>query len=90
MTLATSACAADGRQVRSRVPLVYPEIAKRLKIEGSVTIEATVDADGKVSAVRTLRGNRELAPAAEDAVRKWRFLPAPDESTVVLEINFAL
>ncbi len=71
-------------------PTRLPEIARRLKIEGSVIIQATVDPDGKVSGVRSLRGNQTLAPSAEDAVRKWRFLPAPDQSTVVLEINFTL
>jgi len=35
-------------------------------------------------------GNHALSPAAEDAVRKWRFLPAPDQSTVTVDINFAL
>jgi TonB family protein len=89
MALAIPACAAGARPVKSRVPPVYAEIAKRLRIEGSVSVEATVDFFGKVSDVKTLSGNHALAASAEDAVRKWRFLSAPDHSTVLVEINFA-
>jgi outer membrane biosynthesis protein TonB len=30
-----------------------------------------------------------LSAAAEDAVRKWRFEPGPDTSTVEVALNFA-
>src|SRR5271157_4674546 len=82
LALAMPARAADVRAVKSRVPPVYPEIAKRMKIDGSVKVEVTVDADGKVSDVKTVSGNRVLSSAAEDAVRKWRFEPGPGQSTV--------
>jgi TonB family protein len=88
--LAVPAIAAETRGVKTRVSPVYPEIAQRLRIEGTVRIEATVDPDGKVIDVKTVSGNHSLAPAAEDAVRKWRFLPGPDQSIVTVEINFAL
>jgi len=90
VTLAIPARAADDRAVKTRTAPVYPEIAKRMKITGVVKVAATVDPDGKVSDVKTLSGNRALSPAAEDAVRKWRFAPAPDQSTVNVEINFTL
>jgi TonB family protein len=72
------------------VPPVYPELAKRMKIAGVVEIEAKVDADGKVSEVKTITGNRALAPAAEDAVRKWKFSSGSGEATVQVDVNFAL
>jgi TonB family protein len=82
--------AAEARAVKSRVAPLYPEIAKRMKITGVVKLEATVEADGKVSDVKTISGNHALSTAAEDAVRKWRFVPADSQSTVEVEINFAL
>jgi TonB family protein len=88
--LALSAHAADDRAVKSKVPPVYPELAKRMKITGVVKVEATVDAEGKVTDVKTLNGSHTLAPAAEDAVRKWRFVPGPGTSTVDVDINFAM
>ena len=84
-----SAHAAD-RAIKSRVPPVYPDIAKRMKIMGAVKIEATVDATGNVTAVKTLEGNHMLSSAAEDAVRKWRFEASTDVSTVEVTLNFQL
>jgi TonB family protein len=90
LALAIPAGAADVRAVKSRVPPVYPEIARRMKIEGAVAMEVKVDADGKVSDVKTLNGNRVLSAAAEEAVRHWRFEPGSGQSTVDVSINFAL
>jgi TonB family protein len=81
--------AADGRAVRSRVAPVYPEIAKRMKITGTVNLEATVDAEGKVTDVKTLNGNSILSPAAEEAVRKWRFAPGDGGEKVTVAILFS-
>jgi TonB family protein len=89
VVLAMPARAADERAIKSRVAPVYPEIAKRLKIGGAVKIEATVDPEGKVRAVKTVSGNRMLSPAAEDAVRKWKFVSGPGDATVSVEVNFA-
>jgi TonB family protein len=82
--------ASDERAVKSRVPPVYPEIAKRMRVGGVVKIEATVDADGKVTDVKTLSGNHVLAEAAEEAVRKWKFVTGPKESIVDVDVNFAV
>jgi TonB family protein len=90
VAMAIPSIAADSRPVKSRVAPVYPEIAKRLRIEGAVKIDATVDPSGKVIDVKTISGPHSLSPAAEDAVRKWRFVPAPDQSTVTVEIVFSL
>jgi TonB family protein len=49
-----------------------------------------VNPDGKVTDVKTLSGNHMLSIAAEDAVRKWRFVPASGQSTVNVSISFAL
>lgn len=89
VTLVLPARAADERAIKSRIAPVYPEIAKRMKIGGVVYLEATVDAEGKVTGVKTLNGNRMLSPAAEDAVRKWKFVPGAPSSTVQVEVNFA-
>lgn len=90
MILAMPARPTDVRAVKSRVSPVYPEIAKRMRIDGSVTIEVKVDADGKVTQVKTISGNRVLSVAAEEAVRKWRFEPGSGQSTVDVSINFDL
>jgi TonB family protein len=82
--------AAEERAVKSRVAPVYPELAKRMRISGTVKLELTVDAEGKVTAVKTLSGNHALSPAAEDAVSKWKFVAASAPSTVDVEVSFSL
>ena len=86
--LSISAGAADERRVKTRVPPVYPEIAKRLHVFGVVKIEAKVDAEGKVRDVKTLSGNHILS--AEDAVRKWKFVTGDGESTVEVDVDFSI
>lgn len=81
---------AEDRAIKSRVAPLYPEIAKRMRIEGVVTMSVTVDAEGKVTDVKTVSGNRTLSIAAEDAVRKWRFAPGAGVATLEVSLNFAL
>ena len=38
--------------------------------------------------VKTLSGNHFLSPAAEEAVRKWRFEPGAGVTTADVEIDF--
>jgi len=82
--------AGDARPIKSRVSPAYPELAKRMRVSGIVRISATVLPDGSVSATKTISGNHMLSGAAEDAVHKWKFVPASDESTVEVDVNFAL
>lgn len=89
-SLAAPGRAADDRAIKTKVSPVYPEIAKRMKIMGTVRVEATVSPDGKVTAVRVVSGNGMLGAAAADAVSKWRYAPADAESTIEIELNFAL
>jgi TonB family protein len=79
---------AEERAVKSRVAPVYPEIAKRMRIGGVVRLEVTVDAEGKVTDVKPVSGNQMLSTAAEEAVRKWRFVPGSEQSTVNVTLNF--
>jgi len=90
VTMAMPARAADDRSVKSRVAPIYPDIAKRMKIEGTVSIQATVDATGKVSEAKSVGGNLILAPAAEDAVRKWVFEAGAGTAKVKVDVNFVL
>jgi TonB family protein len=90
VALAMPARAADERAIKSRVAPIYPEIARRMKIGGAVMVEATVDPEGRVNEVKAVSGNRMLTPAAEDAVRQWKFVSGPSSVRVKVEVNFAL
>ncbi len=81
-------CQAEDRKVQKRVPPVYPELAKRMHVGGVVRVLVTVAPDGTVTEVKTISGNKMLSPAAEDAVKKWKFAAADSESAVNIDISF--
>jgi protein TonB len=53
----------------------YPAIAQQARVEGTVILEAVIDASGKVTDARVLRSIALLDQAALDAVRQWVFTP---------------
>jgi TonB family protein len=79
---------ADDRAVVRKVPPVYPEMAKRMHITGSVRVVTTVDAAGEVLKVEGMGTNKILSGAAEDAVKRWKFAPGDGTSTVTIQIDF--
>jgi TonB family protein len=79
---------AESRHVDKRVPPVYPELARRMHVTGTVHISATVAPDGSVTGTKPVNGNAILTGAAEEAVRKWVFAPADTASTETVEIDF--
>jgi TonB family protein len=91
VVLLASQAHADGlREVQSRVAPVYPEIAKRMRISGTVEVAATVDPNGKVKDAKAVSGNHVLSTAAEAAVLRWKFEPGTSDSTVNVQVNFSL
>jgi TonB family protein len=56
---------------------VYPQSMKDAGIEGAVPLEAVIAGDGSVQTVRVLTAevHPDLAIAAVDAVRQWKFEP---------------
>ncbi len=76
------------REIVSRVAPVYPELARRMHVGGKVVLLVSVDANGNVSNTKVESGHALLAPAAEDAVRRWRFAPAPAATESEVDVNF--
>jgi TonB family protein len=73
----------------------YPPEAKAARIQGTVTLQAVIDKEGKVADVQLVSGPPELAAASIDAVRQWVYRPylfygRPVEVDTQLQINFAL
>jgi TonB family protein len=80
---------AAARKVRTKVVPEYPSIAKQLNLHGKVRIAARVSPDGHVTSTDVIGGHPTLASAAEDAIKRWRFEPAPKETTEIIEFVFA-
>jgi TonB family protein len=77
------------RKVKVKVPPVYPEVARRLSITGSVKVAVVVTPSGTVKSTKIIGGHPILVNAAVDALKKWRFETAAVESSGVVEIKFA-
>lgn len=80
---------ASKRKVRTRVVPDYPALARQMNATGKVKIETTISADGRVTATKPVGGSPILVAAAEEALKKWRFEPAPKESVEIIEFDFS-
>jgi TonB family protein len=76
------------RKVKTKVVPEYPEIARQLHLEGKVKVEVFISADGRVTDTKVIGGHPVLSQAAVEALKKWRFEPAPKETTEIIEMNF--
>lgn len=77
------------RKVKSKVLPAYPELAKRMSVTGKVKIEVVITPDGHVKSTRVIGGHPLLVQACQDAVKEWKFLPAPQETTQIVEFDFS-
>ena len=74
---------------------VYPEFARLSRVQGVVTMEAILDATGKVESVRVLSSQPLLEEAAVRAVRQWRYTPTalngvPVPVLMMITVRFSL
>jgi TonB family protein len=76
------------RKVKTKVAPSYPELAKRMSVTGKVKIEVIIAPDGHVKSTKAIGGHPLLVQACQDAVKEWKFLPAPEESTQIVEFEF--
>lgn len=76
------------RRAKTKVQPAYPELARKMQISGTVKIEVTVAPNGTVKEARVIGGHPVLATAALDAARKWRFEPASNESSGIIDFKF--
>lgn len=61
----------------SKVDPVYPDVARRSGVEGTVVLDVMIGEDGRVIDVAVVRGlPLGVSEAAVDAVRRWKYRPA--------------
>jgi TonB family protein len=76
------------RKVKSRVNPVYSDLARRMSLAGKVKVEVTIAPDGRVKSARPVGGHPVLVQSCLDAVKDWRFEPAPEETLQIIEFDF--
>ena len=83
------------RLVQKRVAPDYPQEAKDKHLEGSVVLTVMVDKRGNVTDAKLFSGEPIFAPAAIDAVKKWKYKPyllngEAVEVETTIQVNFVL
>jgi protein TonB len=87
---------ADASEIVARpVRPNYPLLARQMKVQGSVVLQALIGKDGIIQNLRVVSGPHILAGAAEDAVRQWHFRPHFEadeavETQAKITVNFTI
>ena len=77
------------RKVKVLVKPQYPDLARKMNLSGTVKIEVTIGADGKVKRTHIVGGNPVFAAEAERAATESEFESGPKETTEVIEFKFS-
>lgn len=85
----------SGGQLIHRVPPVYPQQAKVLRMEGKVVLDAMVMEDGSLRDLKVVQGPPVFTVSALDAVKQWRYKPfvldgKPVKSPMRIMVDFKL
>ncbi|MFY9675630.1 MAG: TonB family protein [Terriglobales bacterium] len=77
------------------VPPDYPLLARQMKVQGVVSLQALIARDGTIQELQILSGPEILATAAREAVKQWHFKPylqngQPVETQARITVNFTI
>jgi len=84
----------EGDLIHKVLP-VYPPLARSVRIQGQVVLQAVISKQGAIENLRLLTGHPMLVPAAIEAVRQWRYRShvlnnEPVEVETQITVNFSL
>jgi len=73
----------------------YPLLAKQMKVQGAVVLQALIGKEGDIQDLHVLSGPAILSAAAREAVKQWRFRPylqsgQPVETEARITVNFTI
>jgi len=83
------------QNVTVSVPPDYPLLARQMKVQGAVSLQALIARDGTIQELQILSGPEILATAAREAVKQWHFKPylqngQPVETQARITVNFTI
>jgi periplasmic protein TonB len=85
----------ENAQLLRQVNPIYPQTAKKARIQGAVRFNAIIGQDGSVKNIQPVSGHPMLVAAAMEAVKQWNYRPTMLEGKAVavptqIQVNFAL
>lgn len=83
------------QNVSVTVPPDYPLLARQMKVQGAVILQALISREGSIQELQIVSGPTILAAAAREAVKQWRFKPyyqsgEPVETQARITVNFTI
>jgi TonB family protein len=83
------------QSVSVSVPPDYPLLARQMKVQGAVSLQALISKEGTIQELQILSGPSILAAAAREAVKQWHFKPylhngQPVETQAKITVNFTI
>jgi TonB family protein len=94
-TSSASGAPAPAPTVTVSVPPDYPLLARQMKVQGAVSLQALISREGTIQELQILSGPGILAAAAREAVKQWHFKPylqngQPVETQARITVNFTI
>jgi TonB family protein len=80
--------AQESRKVLSNPAPTYPEVARKIRLAGTVKVQIVIGADGRIKEQNFIGGHPVLVSSVEEALKNWKYAPASGETTKQLEFNF--
>jgi TonB family protein len=86
---------ATAERVSRSVKPDYPVLAKQMKVQGAVVLQALIDRAGAIQELHVVSGPAILANAAQEAVKQWHFKPYYQQGQAVetearITVNFTI
>jgi periplasmic protein TonB len=83
------------QSVTVSVPPDYPLLARQMRVQGAVRLQALISREGTIQELQILSGPGILATAAREAVKQWHFKPyiqngQPVETQARITVNFTI
>jgi protein TonB len=78
-----------------QVQPAYPPLARQVRIQGIVVLEAVISKEGSITSLRVVSGHPLLTESALDAVKQWRYEPTllngdPVEVVTTVTVTFTM
>lgn len=81
--------AQGGRTIKSKIVPAYPELARKLNVNGTVRVELVVAPSGQVKSAKAIGGHPLLIEAAVSAAKQFKFAPSAEETKEIVPFNFS-
>ena len=76
------------RKIVNKAVPQYPDLARAMQIRGTVRVVVVVAPNGKAKLTQVVGGNPVLVKAAVDAIGKWKWAPATQETKELIQLDF--